>query len=441
MTTRAAFIAANRFGLGPRPGDLGAIAGDPRSWLAQQIAPVAPTPAALEGLRSGVENTIVFQKARQRGDAALQMELREGIRATYLAEAAARTRAQIESDAPFRERLVAFWSNHFTVSVQRPAIVGLAGAFEREAIRPYACGRFADMLRAVCRHQAMLLYLDNAISVGPDSRFGKQRQRGLNENLAREILELHTLGVNGGYTQGDVREFAKILTGWSIARLEEGGGSYRYYEPIHQPGDKVLLGVRYAEAGEREGETALLALARHPSTANHIASKFARHFIADRPPAAAIERLAGIFRDTDGDLAALARAVVEAPEAWVEPMAKVKTPVEFVVSAFRATALEAEPERLVGSQRLFGQAPFAAPSPAGWPDTADQWIGPESVLRRAEWAMALALRAERDNRPLPLFEATIAPVAASETRAAILSAASLAEGIALVIASAEFQRR
>ena len=247
--------------------------------------------------------------------------------------------------------------------------------------------------------------------------------------------------MNGGYTQGDVREFAKILTGWSIARLEEGGGSYRYYEPIHQPGDKVLLGVRYAEAGEREGETALLALARHPSTANHIASKFARHFIADRPPAAVIERLAGIFRDTDGDLAALARAVVEAPEAWVEPMAKVKTPAEFVVSAFRATALEAEPERLVGSQRLLGQAPFAAPSPAGWPDTADQWIGPESVLRRAEWAMALALRAERDNRPLPLFESTIAPIAAPETLAAILSAASLAGGIALVIASAEFQRR
>ena len=240
MTTRAAFIAANRFGLGPRPGDLGAIAGDPHGWLAQQIAPVAPTPAALEGLRSGVENTIVFQKARQRGDAALQIELREGIRATYLAEAAARTRAQIESEAPFRERLVAFWSNHFTVSVQRPAIVGLAGAFEREAIRPYACGRFADMLRAVCRHQAMLLYLDNAISVGPDSRFGQQRQRGLNENLAREILELHTLGVNGGYTQGDVREFAKILTGWSNPDIGFGLG------PASEAQD-VLSSLAYTE--------------------------------------------------------------------------------------------------------------------------------------------------------------------------------------------------
>lgn len=442
MTQPGAFAAVNRFGLGARAGELALASGDPRGWLVAQLQATPPQPSRLAGLATGAQNMAQFQRSRRQGAADAQRLIRQEFRTTYLREAVARTLTQIEAESPFRERLVAFWSNHFTVSVQRPTLLGLAGAFEREAIRPNVTGKFRDMLIAATRHPAMLVYLDNALSVGPNSIAGSRRGRGLNENLAREILELHTVGVSGGYTQDDVREFARILTGWSLGRTEDGdAGHYKFQRLIHEPGDKVLLGMRYAEAGEDEGVAALTALARHPATATHIALKFARHFVADQPPAAVVSRLAQLFRDSDGDLAALSRAVIDTPEAWANPLAKVKTPNEFVVSALRATGFAGDPERLVGSLRVLGQAPFAAPSPAGWPDIAEQWIGPESVLRRAEWAMAVALRAERAHRPDAFFAATIGPVADAATGAAIAGAPTAAEGLALVLASAEFQRR
>ncbi len=407
MTTRAAFIAVNRFGLGARPGELGEAAGDPRAWVERQLASAGEA-HPLAG--TGAQRMALFQESRRRGgDAAVETLFRQNFREIYLDDMGRRARAQIESRTPVVDRLVAFWSNHFTVSVQRPICLGLVGPFEQEAIRPHVTGRFRDMLIAVARHPAMLTYLDNAQSIGPGSRAGTRMGRGLNENLAREVMELHTLGVNGGYTQGDVRELAKILTGWSLARPgEDGAGT---------------------------------ALARHPATATNLATKFARHFIADRPPAAAVERLARVFRDGDGDLGALARAVVALPETWAQPAPKLKTPSEFVVSALRATGFAGENRNLVAAQALLGQAPLAAPSPAGWPDVAAQWIGPESVLRRAEWAMALAQRLGQRARPIALYDATIAPLAAGETRAAIEHAGSLAEGLALLFASPEFQRR
>jgi uncharacterized protein (DUF1800 family) len=442
VTTLQTFIAVTRFGLGAKPGELQSAAGDARGWLKQQLQGGVDMPQRLAGFAPGHQRYAEFEAARGRGDIALQQALRGAIREAYVAEAGARTQAQIDSATPFRERLVAFWSNHFTVSVQRPPVLGLAGAFEREAIRPHVTGRFYDMLLAVARHPAMLLYLDNAQSIGPNSFAGQRRNRGLNENLAREILELHTVGVNGGYTQNDVREFAKILTGWSLARPEDVDfGRFRFQPRIHEPGRKVLLGVEYQEAGMTEGEAALHALARHRATATHIATKFARHFIADNPPAAAVKRLARVFHETDGDLGALARAVVDAPEAWIEPLPKVKTPNEFVVSALRATGYAGENEKLMQSLRLLGQVPFAAPSPAGWPDMAEQWIGPESVLRRAEWAMALGQRINQFRPPDTLVATTIAPVMRRETQLAIERAPSTAEAVALVFAAPEFQRR
>lgn len=443
MTTREAFIAVTRFGLGAKPGELAAAAADPQRWLIDQLSPEGAVPAPLAGFRSGGAAMADFQRARQqRGDPGVQRLFQQEYRQAYVAEAGARTLAQIHSDTPFRERLVAFWSNHFTVSVVRPIVLGLAGAFEREAIRPHVTGRFRDMLLASTRHPAMLSYLDNAQSVGPNSPLGRRRNQGLNENLAREILELHTLGVDGGYTQTDVREFAKIITGWSIARLNAGNaGSFAFVKPIHETGPKTLLAARYEADDEREGVAALSALARHPATARHIATKFARHFVADRPQPATVERLARVFLDTDGDLGALARATVDLPEAWAQVQPKVKTAAELVVSALRATGFSGETNRLVQAQRLLGQTPHAAPSPAGWPDTADQWVGPEAVLRRAEWTMALAERAVAVHRPMDLFEATIAPVASRETRQAVQGAPSAAEGIAIALASPEFQRR
>lgn len=441
--SRDAFIAVNRFGLGARPGELAAAAHDPRGWVLAQLAGTPPLPRRLADLPAARDSMKALLLARDKGgDGGAAKLIRKEFVGLYAREAAARTRAQIEGDTPAVERLVAFWSNHFTVSVAKPLLFGLAGAFEREAIRPHILGRFADLLRAAMRHQAMLAYLDNLQSFGPNSPLGRRRERGLNENLARELLELHTLGVDGGYTQADVTELAKILTGWTVrpARLGDPG-DFLFVEAVHEPGTKTLLGERYAEDGIGEGERALQRLAAHPATARHIATKLARHFVADAPQAALVDRLAETFRRTDGDLAAVSRALVDSPEPWAEPLPKVKSANEFLVSALRLAGAEVPDKRLLGSLRLLGQAPFSAPSPAGWPDTADAWATPEALLQRAEWAMAAARRIAGKCDPAMALEAALGPVADEATRAAEARAPTRAEGLATVLAGPLFQRR
>ncbi len=474
MALEQAFIAANRFGLGPRPGDLGRIAGDPRGWLLHQLA--APeAPAALASLPPPQEQVQRFFALRleiqeerkqlaagnqvafaRRANMAEPMEepaaatakaalanLARPIREVYLAEAVARTHAAIESTTPLVERLVAFWSNHFTVSIQRPVVAGLCGPFEREAIRPHVLGRFADMVGAVLRHPAMLLYLDNARSIGPDSMAGLRLGKGINENLGRELLELHTLGVNGGYGQRDVEAMARMLTGWSIVPPRQpGGGSFHFAPRIHEPGPKTLLGVTYREAGMEEAEAAIGNLARHPATAHHLALKLARHFIADEPPAAAVARLAAVYLRSDGNLGAVTRALVEAPEAWRDPLAKVKTPQDLVVSLVRASGfVPQEPRVLVQSLRVLGQPPFAAPSPAGWPDRASDWLAPEALMHRIEWADAAAHKLAGGTPAEAIARETIAPVASPSTLKTIASAGDPVAKLTLVFASREFQRR
>lgn len=446
MTTRDAFIAVNRFGLGARRGELAEAAGDPRGWAAQQLSTAPALPQRLTKMppsQTMIVELLEFRRqVKDAKDPERQKEMRKKMRETYIEEAAARTLAQVETRTPVVERLVAFWSNHFTVSVKKPILAGTVGAFEREAIRPHVTGRFADMLRAVMRHPAMLVYLDNAQSIGPHSVAGKRRERGLNENLAREALELHTLGVDGGYTQADVQEFAKMLTGWSIGRLNTGeAGRFNFYPRLHEPGAKTLLGRRYDEAGEAEADRALAELARHPATAKHVAFKMVRHFVADQPPAPLVAALAKTYLGTDGDLRAMTLALVQAQAAWTEPLAKVKTPNEFIVSALRVTGFDGEPQKVVGALRLLGQMPFSAPSPAGWPDEATKWISAEALLQRAEFAMALGRRVGDQLEAAALLDASIGPVAASATRSAVLRAPSRAEAVATLFASPEFQRR
>jgi uncharacterized protein (DUF1800 family) len=448
------FIAVARFGLGAKPGELDQASASPEAWLKAQIT--APSlPPALSGQPSSAERARdMFELREQRREA--KQDKADGVasdatkqggklRAAYLEEAAARTLAMIQSDQPFYERLVAFWSNHFTVSTQRQAVAGLVGSFEREAIRPRVFGRFEDMLLASTRHPAMLLYLDNAQSIGPNSMVGKRADKGLNENLAREILELHTLGVDGGYTQKDVTEFARILTGWSIGKGDEpGAGAYRFRERAHEPGAKTLLGRAYSEAGEDEGRQALHAIASHPATARHIATKLARHFIAEDPPPAAIDRLAKSFQASGGDLKAVTLALIASPEAWAEPLAKYKTPQELVVSAFRALApakSDGEGEKAFRSLVGLGQLPFNAPSPAGWPDTADQWIGSDALMKRIDWCSLIGDRAGARVQAAAMLERTIGPVASPETKQAIEHAPSPGVALALLLASPEFQRR
>lgn len=471
MALDQAFIAATRFGLGPRPGDLKLIAGDPRGWLVQQLSrpqqsrEIAALPPPEQQVRrflalkrelqqkrkqlaqAKASFTVSSGPAGQETDAKTALaELAEPMRKIYLGEVEARTLAAIHGETPLYERLVAFWSNHFTVSIQRGEVAGLCGPFEREAIRPYVLGRFIDMLGAVMRHPAMLIYLDNARSIGPNSlaaRRHRGKKLGINENLGRELLELHTLGVNGGYTQKDVEAMARMLTGWTIVPpAKPDGGDFRFEPRIHEPGPKTFLGATYRENGMGEAEAALVTLARHPSTARHLAEKLARHFISDDPPAPAVERIAAVYRRTDGDLRATTQAVIEAPEAWRDPLAKVKAPQDFVISAVRATGFAPQDGKmLVNSLRLLGQAPFAAPSPAGWPDKAGGWLGPEALVRRIEWSYAVAHRLGRTISAEAIAQETIAPVASSSTLRMIASAAEPAEKLALLFASREFQRR
>ncbi len=444
MTSRDAFIAVNRFGLGNRDDELKQAATDPKGWVAQQLSVSVSLPAQLTEFPSSETAIVAFQEARKKArrskDKTALKAARKAARRNYLNEAIARTQVQIETRQPVVERLVAFWSNHFTVSVQKPLLTGIAGAFEREAIRPYVNGRFVDMLRAAIRHPAMLVYLDNVQSIGPNSKIGQRRKRGLNENLAREVLELHTLGVHGGYTQADVQAFAKMLTGWSVGRKKAAGG-FVFHEQAHEPGSKTLLGTRYAESGAAEAEAALVALAQHPSTARHIAFKLARHFTKDKPSDDLVKTLAKTFLDTSGDLRAVMNELIRSSHVWITPLPKVKTPNEYIVSALRAAGMQEKPRKVIGVLRLMGQMPFAAPSPAGWPDEAAKWISPNAMMQRAELAMAMGQRIGGRIKLENLVTETIEPVATAATRAAIRRAPDRLEAIATLFASPEFQRR
>jgi uncharacterized protein (DUF1800 family) len=435
-----AVIAASRFGLGAQPGDLARIKGDPHGWLLAQLDGGAEATPGVG--RSAERLQLYFDSRRSGGDPAVIALFQKEYRQGFTADIGARTRRAAATEQPFRERLVHFWTNHFTVSAVRPLVAGIAVPFEEEAIRPNVTGRFVDLLLAAIRHPAMLLYLDQAESIGPNSRAGQNRNRGLNENLAREILELHTLGVDGGYAQADVRAFAEILTGWSIGNPRRGViGEFSYIPIIHEPGSKTFLGHAYGNEGEREAKAALELLARHPSTARRIATKLARHFIADQPPAESIDRIARVFLDSDGDLKAVYRAVIAEEHAWRNPLTKVRTPSDFVVAALRATGIKPEGGGLLRAQAALGQPPLVAPSPAGWPDDAAAWATPEAMMRRVEVALAFAARVRSKMEPGDLAEAVLGDALSDETGTAIRRAGSRTEALALMLASPEFQRR
>ena len=342
------------------------------------------------------------------------------------AESRATVLARVTTDRPFVERLVAFWSNHLCISVGAKILVApLAGSYEREAIRPHVLGRFEDMLLASAKHPAMLVYLDNFQSIGPGSRGaragrGRGQPRGLNENYARELLELHTLGVDGGYTQQDVQELAKILTGWTVGGLGRpsmqpgaGGGQpmtpqrrramaaqadtdgrigFAFQELLHEPGSKTVLGTRYAEAGVEEGERVIRALVRHPSTARFLATKLVSHFVSDAPPASAIDRIARVFRDTEGDLRAVSAALVDLPEAWSEGARKFRTPQDWLVAVLRALNAQEISETTMPVLRQLRHPIWSPQAPKGFGDKTQEWADPDSLLNRAELARTIARR-------------------------------------------------
>ena len=461
-----AVIAANRFGLGARPGDLEVVARNPQRWLLDQLA----GPSRLHGdLRRLPDTASVLvevgelrRERREERQAAedepapdIVRKYGRTVRRHYVQQAEARYRAAAATDYPFHERLVHFWANHFAISADKQPIPAIAGLFENEAIRPNVNGKFADMLIAVEKHPAMIVYLDNQRSVGPGSVLGRRANRrrdrniGLNENLAREILELHTLGVDGGYTQDDVTTFAKVITGWSIGGANENGrfadgdpGQFEFREIIHEPGTHEVVGIRYTQTGVAQGEAVLRDLAIHPSTARFIASKLARHFVADDPPARLVDELASTYLETGGELAGVYAALVHAEEPWQQTFAKYKTPHDFVISTFRAFDHVPDDARfLIGALDLMGQTPYRPGSPQGWPDTAAQWGGADALYKRIEWCNTVARFVGSSAHPVELGDAVLGPAFSPATRKAISRAESTVQGTTLLLASPDFQRR
>jgi uncharacterized protein (DUF1800 family) len=464
-------IAVLRFGLGARPGDLAAAASDPRAWLrAQTRGPAERAGVTVLAPSNEIFEAVLAARAERRGErleAATSEEvkaagaiLREAYQPHYRAQVLARAESAALSMRPFSERLVHFWANHFAVSADKGAIYGLAGTLENEAIRPHVNGRFVQLLTAVEQHPAMIAFLDNQYSVGADSPAARRaaarpdasadrpkRRFGINENLAREILELHTLGVGGGYRQEDVTSFAQILTGWSIGggrgRLAGGEpGKFYFRGELHEPGAKMLLGKRYAEQGQAEGEAVLADLAAHPSTARFLATKLVRHFVSDDPPPQAVERVARAYLKSGGDLPQVYAALIESPEAWEPRPRKFKTPEDFVFSTLRALELTpSAPQEVIHAFDLMGQRQYTPGSPAGWADTAASWDGSDALMHRVLWASQTAGRYPGGTSPEDVAGAALGALLRPETSTAMHRASSGPQALALLLMSPEFQRR
>jgi len=490
-------IALNRFGLGSTPSQH--ALSDPRGWLlaqAQAFVPRPPQLAAVESRGQIVQELGDYLQQAQQQRAAARAQapamvpasapganamqamdrpsgapraaanvaqparqfLQRATRDHYQAMSAARVNAAVASETPFVERLVHFWANHFAVSADKLQVIGLAGLLEFEAIRPHVLGRFSDMLLAVEQHPAMLLYLDQVQSIGPNSRAGqlaasRGNQRGLNENLGREIMELHTLGVHGGYSQADVTEFARALTGWTVAGLARGPaarflgqaptGEFAFADLIHEPGERTIVGKRYGQPGEAQARAVLMDLAANPATANHLATKLARHFAGDEPPPAMVDRLAKAYLSSGGDLPTVYRAIVASPEAWATQPVKFKTPWEWLVSSLRGLgATTLPPQAAALALNELGQPSWKPGSPAGWDDIAASWAAPDALLRRVEVAQRLVQTAGAGQGDPRALAETLLPGSLTEaTRTAIARAESPQQGLALLLVSPEFMRR
>jgi uncharacterized protein (DUF1800 family) len=467
-----AALALHRFGMGP--GSIAAIAGDPRgALLAELERPGAGLIANAGLMTSGAANRAAFEfnaerNAKQRlearrKEAAKQVAAATGMENTgmekqmeapppaatppetpmqqiFFSEAKAHFDAAIHAEIGFVERLVWFWSNHFCVNADATV---MAGAYEREAIRPHVLGRFVDMLLAAESHPAMLLYLDNWQSIGPDSIAGINRNRGLNENLAREILELHTLGVRTVYTQEDVTNFAKVMTGWTILPTDtnpDHGGEFLFHRRMHEPGSQTVLGKPYRDTGVEQGRAVLTDLARHPATAKHIANKLARHFIADDPPPLLVERLTQRFTETEGDLWEIAKALVNAPEAWVPEQAKIKRPGEWNIARLRAAGLNGGDGRiLVQAGTRLGEPLWRPPAPRGFPDDNAAWL--DGLAHRLDTANAFSERVADRLDPQAMVDTALGPLASAETRRLVAGAETKAQALTFLIMAPEFQRR
>jgi uncharacterized protein (DUF1800 family) len=463
-----AAIAATRFGLGARPGEIEAAKADPQGFLKAQIRRdgADQPPGALPTSQQRLGEFRDYQQARNAekrqappaagAPAEQAMMMTQAMRRDAVGvaeEFQARTNLALSTQAAFRERWTLFWADHFTVSAVKQASANQAGPFEREAIRPHVFGRFEEMLIASSTHPGMMIYLDQVQSVGPHSplvqraalrRPGGGRQQGLNENLAREILELHSVGLRAGYSQADVTEFARAMTGLSVGGPNDGSNANRpvFRDMAHEPGGRTILGKHYPDTGKLQAVSVMRDLAAHPATAHHIATKLARHFVADDPPATLVKRLEQAFTASDGRLDVLAATLIDSPEAWAPQQAKFKSPYDFVVSSWRAVGTQPRnPQQIVQGLNTLGQRPFSAPSPKGWPDDAATWAAPDAIVKRLAWSQNFASANAATVEPMKIAQAALGARLSPPVQAAIVSAESRPEALAILLMSPEFQRR
>jgi len=464
MSLYTAEIAVNRFGLGAKDGELDEAKADPQGWLLAQIKPLALTrnfsdsQASIASVREYRAVKIEQDKLQAQNKNAMANKLmdKEAMLADEPVDPVKQLRREsnqksmrlamntlghhIKTADSFQARLLDFFSNHFSVTGTNFNMRAVAPTLEREAIAPHIAGHFADLLIAVEQHPAMLVYLNNEQSIGPDSRVGlKRKQRGLNENLAREILELHTLGVNSGYTQEDVKELAKAITGWSVS-LKPNDAGFIFRRATHQPGKRSVVGKQYADAGVSQGEKILRDLAVHPATAAHMSFKIARHFIQDEPSDALVNALKKRWLETDGHLAEVFKAMVQHPHSWNNELQKIKNPREFLISACRACdAHFLKPQQLFDSLLIMGQAPFSAGSPAGFGDTSVTWDGAEALMSRIEWADQFVGKIKLPATAIAQF--SLGKHLSRDTQLMVKRAESRQQALALLLMSPEFQRR
>jgi len=456
---KSAAVALNRFGLGVRPDE--AAPADPQAWLLSQFERYAPLPQAWADQPPSAALVAGYMEARRElrqadaaGEPAIRQKLRGLTQERYRSAVNARVASALTTPAPFAERLVHFWANHFAVSIDKPPVAGLAGAFEAEAIRPHVLGRFEDMLMAAERHPAMLFYLDQVRSIGPGSALGLRaerantgRRRGLNENLAREILELHTLGVRSGYGQEDVTEFARALTGWSVGGLPglppaQQAGEFVFLPALHEPGARKVLARNYEQPGEAQASAILRDLAAAPATAQHLAAKLARHFAGDTPPPALVGRLADSYLRSRGDLPSVYRTLLASPEAWAPAPLKFKSPWEWTLSSLRGLGWrDLRGQQLAPMLAQLGQPTWRPGSPAGYDDLAASWVAPDALMRRVELAQRLAAQTGSQLDARVLGPQLLAGGLGEATATQIARAESPATALALLLASPEFLRR
>lgn len=441
-----ALVAFQRFGLGAKPGGPGRIGADPVAALRREVATAGIATITNPNLPNYGIACREAESGFERAETVRRMEL-------Y-----ARIGKQMTVEIGFVERLVTFWSNHFSMSVNKTeAVRGTIGQLERDVIRKHVLGKFSDMLIGVMRHPAMLAFLDNADSIGPNSPIGRSWGVGFNENLAREALELHTVGSGGGYTENDVTAFAKILTGWSYVRGWEadngynGGmpanrGRYIYRANWHEPGPIRLMGKTYPAVGESQPILVLRDLAAKAATAEHIAFKLVRHFITDEPTPELVTPIKNKFLATGGDLKAVALALIALPAAWSTPLKKIRTPYELAIAQFRALTT-----RYVGDEywifyetlNALHQMVWECPSPEGWPDDSWHWLDPDGMTIRLDTTQLSAwVYGKRFTKSVPALATMLYDKALSAaTRERIVGAGEKNDQLVILFSSPEFQRR